>query len=127
MAELRPILLVVDDEPTVHALWDARLGDTLGSQDRLKHFSSLRELQKWRNLDTLRREILYLSDLEFFGEEDDGLTGMGKLGLLQQTILVTGRAQEAALRGRCEKLGVRLLSKESVPWVPIELSNVLTL
>lgn len=116
-------IAIVDDEPTIHGLWETRLRENLGSPDQLQHFYSLQELDNWPKTKNRSRDVLYLFDLEFFGEADDGLTWMENLGLLQQMILVSGRAHDPEVRSRCKKMGVRLISKGAVSWIPIEFEG----
>jgi hypothetical protein len=64
---------------------------------------------------------LFLVDYELLNQAATGLDIVEKLGIGPRTILVTSRYDEQPIRERCEKLGIKLIPKSMVAFVPIEI------
>ena len=60
-------------------------------------------------------------DYEIYGSKESGLDLIEELGLGAQAVLVTSRFDEAGIRGRCDRLGVKLIPKSMSGFVPIEV------
>lgn len=110
-------LVVVDDEPFVHAVWDARAQCVPGAS--FHHLYSLSQLKRWRAADD-KSDCLLLLDHEFRDSRETGLDAIASLGLQGRAVLVTNRHEDPDLQARCDVLGVKLLPKTMVPFVPID-------
>jgi len=65
--------------------------------------------------------IVYLFDLELIGHQLSGLDLIEKHDLGNQAVLVTGHYEENDVRSRCQKIGVKLISKLMAGLVPITI------
>ena len=116
------MVLVLDDDSSIHEVWKARFRERDCNRDNVMHmhFNSGKAVknifmtQKWP-------WYLLLSDYELMGEHETGLDLIEKLGIGTHAILVTSHFEEANIRSRCERLGVKLLPKGLAGTVPIEI------
>lgn len=110
-------VVVLDDDPGIHAVWKNRFG---GVNAVLRHFSEPDELRGWvKAHPEAARESLCLFDYELAQPAITGLALARELGLLAKMILVTGRAEDAAVISECAAAGVRLLPKSRAARVPL--------
>jgi len=123
---LRPetTVVVLDDDNSIHHLWDSRLREAKGGEQiQITHFSSGREFSKWFE-DQAResagpKSCLYLFDYELLGEEGTGLDWIRRSGITEQAILVTSRYDETSVRSQCAELKIRMIPKGLAGWVPL--------
>ncbi len=120
------ILAVVDDDLSVHQIWQARAdASKLREQDiRLAQFSTPPELEAWhRDLAPADRErVHYLVDHEFLGFAENGLDLIERLGIAGRSVLITSRYDEPAVRDRCGALGVPLLPKGMAGFIALSVA-----
>mgnify|MGYP001576284933 CR=1 FL=1 len=121
--EIKPgsTIVILDDEPMIHAIWERRFA-TMKPQLSVVHFSSVGEILAWYR-QTLGRDghVIYLIDYELPPSQQTGLDVIDMLGATRESVLVTHRADETAIRERCEKLDLKLLSKSLAEAIPINV------
>lgn len=111
----------VDDEPTIHRLWAERLRPLIEA-DQVRHYSflSVREFEAWL-ASRGSGPAVFLIDYEFSGQGRDGLGVIERNGLAKDALLVTWRFEEEEIRARAKIVGVKVLPKGLVPFVPVAL------
>lgn len=118
-------IVILDDDPGIHAVWDRKLENIASSSaERLSilHFHSPEEVLQWYRANVgADQGVILLFDQEIMGSRLTGLDAIEMLGMPKNAILVTSRSDEATLRERCQKLGVRILPKTMVPFAPVEV------
>ena len=119
------LLVLVDDDPSVHAAWKMRIAE-LGQESkqiRIQSFFDPASFKKWisENPDEAA-SALYLMDHEFSGCEDSGLDLIEhSLSLQHNAVLVTSHADEDVIQKRVLARGLRLLPKNLAPHVPLTI------
>jgi signal transduction histidine kinase len=116
-------IIVFDDDQSIHQIWDGRLASLPGYESLVvHHFSGPAEIRKFygKNFIDLD-EALFLMDYEIGGSNETGLDVIESLGIQNQSILVTSRYEEKAIRQRCDQLGVKLIPKSMSGFVPMEI------
>ncbi|MCB0417373.1 MAG: hypothetical protein H6617_04945 [Bdellovibrionaceae bacterium] len=111
-------VLCLDDDPSVHAIWDSRLQKG-SSNKQVHHFGEGKDFAA-KSLTLPRTDLLCLVDYELEGQEHNGLELILELGLEKNAILVTGCYDKPSLQADCSRWGVRLLPKPLVASLPIE-------
>ncbi len=106
-------VVVLDDDRTIHEVWQRRLR----RQDRrVLHMTSPVELGAYL---TKSEAAQFLVDYEIVGSPENGLQVIQRLGISKKSVLVTSHAGDVSLQERCQALGVRLLPKSIVSYIPI--------
>lgn len=117
-------VVVLDDDESIHRIWQGR-ADSAKFDDfgiKLVHLSTPNELRAWKT-ESEKHELLtqYLLDFELLGFKETGLDLIEELGIAAQSILVTSRCEELAIRERCLKLKAPLVPKGLAGFVPIRI------
>ncbi|MEK7287842.1 MAG: HAMP domain-containing sensor histidine kinase [Elusimicrobiota bacterium] len=119
-------VVILDDDPTIHQVWQGRLDSLRVDEQGIKvqHCSTPDELREWvkANQQTSATAI-YLTDFELLGFKETGLSLVEELNLGPQAILVTSRYEEERVLKDCLRLGVRLIPKNLVGFVPIRIDG----
>ncbi len=114
-------VVVMDDDPSIHQIWLGRLQSSIGA-DRLPEilrFSSPEEADRYFSQHGHEHCELFLVDYEFIGSKENGLAWILRNQLMQKSVLVTSRAEEAPIRGLCDRMNLKLLPKNLSPYIPI--------
>jgi signal transduction histidine kinase len=112
-------IIVLDDDPSIHHLWDKRIKSLIPSKTLL-HFYKSSELAEWyRQNETSAKPRLYLCDYEFQKERLNGLDVIESLGLQENAVLVTTHFDNKEIQARCAHLGVGLIPKALARFVPL--------
>jgi len=117
-------VIIFDDDQTIHQIWKGRFESVAGGRAKvdLEHFSTMDSFRNFfRNNFFELEDRLFLMDYEILGSKETGLDLIFEMGLAKQSILVTSRYEEPAIRDRCERVGVRLIPKPMSGFVPIEM------
>ena len=119
-------VVVLDDDPSIQSLWRGRFeldSNVASSKTSFKSFSSASEFERWMQdfdaEDADREKKLYLIDYELQTGDLSGLDLIERYHLASTAILVTSRFDETAVQERCLKLGLLLLPKFMVGFVPL--------
>ena len=114
-------LVVLDDDTLSRQIWRSRLSD-IQSNVHLRAFREGRELREWIEENGAQKTV-FLVDLELSASGEDGLRLIEVLGIAESSILATGHFGVASVMARARWLGVRVLPKSLVPWVPIRIQS----
>ena len=107
---------IVDDDPSIHDAWRERLAH-MPHLD-ITHYQKISALKTPTN-NLQMGDSLYLMDYEFLMEDKNGLDVIEELNIHQHSVLVTSAFEDQALRIRCSTLGVKIIPKPYVPYIPI--------
>ncbi|MES2217711.1 MAG: ATP-binding protein [Pseudomonadota bacterium] len=112
-------IIIVDDDINAHQIWSYRFKKLNTEHFNLSffHFPTLEKLKEFTTNEPLRPRV-FLIDYEFSGVEKNGLETIERLKIQSESILVTNHNEES-LYFRCQKLGIKIIPKELVPYVPI--------
>jgi CheY-like chemotaxis protein len=107
-------IIVLDDDESIHRLWDKRLSKY---KIELEHFYTAQALlEKYAQLP---QNYLLLSDYELLGEELSGIDCITRLNAAKNSFLVTARADEYEINSRCSELNLKLLPKNMALIIPV--------
>jgi len=114
-------IIIVDDDPTIHQVWDARFAEHAGDTQNIELFHFLRpqELQVWVNEMLILPSDLVLMDYEFTDSEVNGIEVILGLNIRQQSILVTSRFGDSEIIEQAASYGLRIVPKGLAGFVPI--------
>jgi signal transduction histidine kinase len=107
-----PTVVIVDDDPTIHSVWQERLA-TSSSPISVEHFFDAESAASWaiQNRDTVSKCLL-LTDFNLNSRTGTGLTVLERFGLHHPAaVMVTNAFNDADLRRRCEKMNVKIMPK----------------
>jgi len=118
-------LISLDDDGSVHSVYAQRFEELEIGHCSIKHlkFASGNEFKRWV-LEHRNERVLFLCDFELIGQPQNGLDLIEELGIADAAILVTSRFEEPLVRDRCNRLGVRIVPKRMISYVPIEVVTV---
>ena len=114
-------LVTVDDDLSIIQIWTRRFGAILSDDQSMRHksFSSLDQFETWSQTNK-PGNVLYLVDFEFLEQKSNGLDCIERLGISDNSILVTSRYDEQPVMEKAKRIGVRMIPKGLVPFVPID-------
>ncbi len=112
-------IVVLDDDPTIHDSWTEKFSQF--SNIEVQHFSTAADLIAESNI----KANLYLIDYELLAEQENGLDVIEHLNLNHCALLVTSCFEDPVVRSRCEALGVKIIPKPYVPFVPITVTDTI--
>lgn len=115
---IRSDIVILDDDKSIHQVWDSKFCSANLKNYNLYHFSSISDIEAWL-LSNGNRELLLLCDYELIGENLNGLEFIEKNDISKQSILVTSRYSEKHVKSKCQELGIKLIPKPLVSFVPI--------
>lgn len=107
------LIVVVDDDPAMHALWQLRFAGAPTGHSLLKHFTCAGEFGAWwRSLRPAdRQRTLVLAEHDLRGRGGTGFDMVLQHSIQQHTVLLTHRGAEAEMQAGCRQHGVRMISK----------------
>ncbi len=116
-------VFVIDDDQSIHGIWKGRLSSAklLQKKVHLYNYTSAYDfIQDYQsgNLPTSNDKNIFLMDYEFLEQNINGLEVIQKLGIQKQSILITSRYEEKRILESCNNLGVPLIPKGMVGFVP---------
>ncbi len=118
-------VVILDDDPSIHATWDQIFTDAkLTDAIRIVHFSDSRAAGAWIGQVRDLQGATFLVDYELLREKANGLDFIEDYSLESRAVLVTSHHETPSVLNRCLSLGVPLLPKAVVPWVPISLGQM---
>lgn len=103
-------VVVVDDDDSIHNVWKEKLSK-LGF--KTIHFKNVNDFEGWIK-DKDKNEYSFLFDLELIGSEINGLDLISSHQLQDKSILVTSHFMDKNVQLNCNRLGVKMIPKESV-------------
>lgn len=114
--------MLVDDDPTVHAMWQDRLKQA-GPEIMIEHFFDPASAMSWvvqnrRSLD----KCLLLTDFNLNSQAGDGIAVLERFGVAHpRAVMVTSAFEDPSVRDLCEKLNVKILPKPMMNFAAIEV------
>jgi anti-sigma regulatory factor (Ser/Thr protein kinase) len=118
------IVVVLDDEESIHGAWDTRFATYLKLHPRLTvhHFKQGQDaLDFFSDLNPKDKAgIVFLSDYELLRQAKNGLQIIEESGIKNAT-LVTSYYANAQIRDKAMRLGVKILPKQMASIVPISM------
>lgn len=108
-------VLILDDDSSIHEIWRKRFQNQMINIEYFHSAKSLLESYK-----EIPHGALLLSDYELLGEDLNGIECIKRLKARDRSILVTARAEEAAIISTVKEEGISLLSKTLARTVPIK-------
>ncbi len=115
-------LLVLDDDPTIHAVWQERTREI--SQDlKIEHFFDPQSIRSWfvQNNGKIGKYLL-LSDYELRARDTNGLDVIERLGISHKdVVLVTSAYEDLSVRSKCKELNIKILPKPSLAFTPVHV------
>lgn len=114
---LNKVLVVVDDEPSIHELWKQRIA----SFNDVKCYFFVNPISFLDWYETQQLKALFVVDFEFSGLKINGMNVIEKCGISSSSVLVTSRYEETEIQNRCRLLKVKLLPKAMAPYVPLAM------
>lgn len=114
-------ILVVDDDPSIHHTWDKKLSELEMAKNEVvvRHFYNGKELSDWVAKREAGEDTICLMDYELIGSDKNGIQIIESLGIGASSVLVTSRAEEGGVLSDCQRLGIPVLPKSMVSFVPV--------
>jgi len=120
------IVLILDDDESIHTAWDLRFTPLLTSYPTLRtqHFTQGQEALVF--LASLSQEeknlVVFLSDYELLQQSRNGLEVIKESGI-KRAILVTSYYSNPKVRENIDQLGIKMLPKQMASIIPIIFAN----
>lgn len=117
----RDIIVIVDDDPSIHGAWDRKLKIILKQAPDIlvEHFTSCRKALRFIEslTEVAKQDVLLLIDYEFIKEE--GTTGLDfiKQSGIKRSLLVTGFYGKDKIRKSAIEAHTKILPKTLAPWI----------
>ena len=110
-------VIVLDDDTSIHDAWEARFSKATGT--KISHFHKASDLTQ-SEINKINPDLC-LIDYELLTENINGLDISEHLNLNEKSILVSSCFDCVDVQNRCEKLGIKIIPKSYVPFIPITL------
>jgi PAS domain S-box-containing protein len=124
------IIIILDDDFSIHGAWDVRFEPILKSTPslKIKHFTNGADALAFMNgMDHHRKEkIFLLTDYELLKQRLDGLDIISQ-GKIKRSILVTSHYGNQLVRDQASKTQTKILPKQLAPEISIELQGTISL
>lgn len=121
------IIVILDDDISIHGAWDARFESILKSTPllQIKHFTKGSDTLAFiDSVDTDQKsKIFLLTDYELLKQNLNGLDVVAK-SKVRHSILVTSHYGDQRVRDQAIKTKTRILPKQLAPEVPIEIEGI---
>lgn len=111
---------IIDDDDSIHSIWDEILS---GKNLSITHIKSSDEFERWI-LGINKYDFSFLFDLELLGSKMNGLELIEKFTLEGRSTLVTSHYDDLSVQDKAQKLGVKIIPKDSASNISIDLSPV---
>ncbi len=116
-------VIILDDDPTVHALWQERMKE-IANDLSIQHFFEPQAALSWfrKNRENLGK-CSVLSDYELRAKGANGLDVIELLGVDHQNVLlVTSAFEDSGVRSKCDELKIKILPKPSIAYTPVVMT-----
>ncbi len=107
----KPTICVVDDDDSVHAFWQTKLGGStiLNAKSSAELAAILPALQ--------HKQVMFLVDYQLRNERISGLDLVRSFNLGSSVVLVTTYYQDLVIQSRVGEFGIKILPKQLFPWI----------
>ena len=114
------LLVILDDDKSIHDLWEDKLEKEKKRYEfKIKHFLSVNKFEDFYHDLPSWKDVLFLFDYEFVGQDTNGLDVVEKFQLEGRAILVTSHYDDPDIRKRAIALNIGIIPKGIVSYVPI--------
>jgi signal transduction histidine kinase len=116
------MIVVLDNEEIVYEIWANKLFEYLRNDSiKLAHFSGTQKFANYLKRKSTEKQ-LFLVDYDIKGSSYNGVEVIQKYQKLKgNAILVTGFAEREELRKQCTELGIKIIPKNYIPFIPVEI------
>lgn len=114
-------VIVVDNDDSIYAVWQDRLNRAGIPPKQVLHVRCRAELESEVLARDSEEHLMFLLDFDLGDRSDDGLTLAAAIPCDGSKILVTSHYDNGEVRARAQALGIKILPKHLVPYVPIEV------
>lgn len=116
-------LISLDDDVSIHQIWAGRLSSLSSKNIDHKKFQSEDVFIDYvQQTKSIADKSIFLIDYELLNQKNTGLEIIEFLEIAKQSILVTSRYEESAIRKKASQLGLKILPKSLAGFVPIQVS-----
>lgn len=112
-------VITLDDDQSIHQVWDRRFCETGESLFHRRKFQSVIDFKDFAISESKMEGCFFLIDFEFLDQKLDGLQIIEELGIEKCSILVTSRYENPSVQERAGKVGVKILPKFYSSIIPI--------
>jgi len=105
-------IIVVDDDETIHNIWESRLKEY---NTEIIHLYNPQELREYKQAGKEQ----YLIDYEFKGYRENGLDLIEELNISDKSILVTSHFEDERIIERCRRLKIKVIPKTLSGFIPV--------
>lgn len=113
---------IIDDDDSIHSVWDEILS---GRNLYITHIKSSEEFVLWFK-EINKSDFSFLFDLELLGSKMNGLELIEKFNLEARSTLVTSHYDDKLVQDKAQKLGVKIIPKDSASRISIDFAPVIT-
>ncbi len=113
---------IIDDDDSIHSVWDEILS---GRNLYITHIKSSEEFVLWFK-EINKSDFSFLFDLELLGSKMNGLELIEKFNLEARSTLVTSHYDDKLVQDKAQKLGVKIIPKDSASRIAIDFAPVTT-
>lgn len=111
------LIVVLDDDRSIHEFWKEKFKDT---PFKMLSFTTSDNFKKWYAINKSTIRVFLLCDFEC-GEEN-GIDIILESGLVESSLLVSGRLNESSITDLCERHGISGLPKLTANLLTVELA-----
>jgi signal transduction histidine kinase len=113
---------IIDDDDSIHSVWDEILS---GRNLYITHIKSSEEFVLWfKGIN--KSDFSFLFDLELLGSKMNGLELIEKFNIEARSTLVTSHYDDKLVQDKAQKLGVKIIPKDSASRIAIDFAPVAT-
>jgi len=118
-------IIILDDDQSIHNLWNDRLKIFNEKGVKIKNFSCAEQFREYQNeiVDLDVKNILYLIDFELNKQNHSGIDLIEEFEIIKNSVLVTSYYDDPNIMARADKLGIRMIPKGIAAFVPITCAN----
>ncbi len=116
------ILVVLDDDPSIHEVWQSRY------KELVLHYPTLKIINFYQPADLIEfkhankdKSCLYFIDYELIGKTQTGIELVKTLDIAKQSYLVTSRYEDKKIRQQCIDIGLTIIPKPYSAYIPFNL------
>lgn len=119
------IVVILDDDSSIHGAWKSRF-KPYKADVQLRHFKLGKDAIEFvGGLSSKDKEkVFLLSDFELINQEFNGLQIIEQIFMQKRSVLVTSHYGNQATREMAAKVGVKILPKQLVSDVRIQIKNI---
>lgn len=111
-------ICILDDEAYTHNLWIHKFNNLDLKPDSIKNFYCTSDAKLNLSIAGIENTLFFI-DYDLSNDPLSGLDFIVKFNLQNQATLVTNRYDDSDLQNKCIDLGIKILPKNLIPYIPI--------